>query len=329
MKRKLFNLLKICILLIVFYFIIIFFIDNLNELNAFELHINFSYLILSNALFFIYVFISVLIWHFITIKVNCAISFKEAIVAWFYSLLGKYIPGKVLPLAARAYYYKQAGVSYKKITFCLFLESILHLLSLLFVVLFSLFFMKINGLEKYKLILLFTTAVSFVVIHPKILGIIINLVMKILKKDSIKLPLTYKSILEMLLLYILAWFIFGLSFFFLANSIYRVPTNYIFHIIGSFSLASLIGIISLFAPSGVGIREGVLILMLKHILPNSITVIISIFARVWSTSLELLVIFLVFVFAKIKKVQFHAPFMKLKTSNLENENINKRRCRIQ
>jgi glycosyltransferase 2 family protein len=304
MKQKVFLFLKIFIIIIVFYFIGVFFKKNIGELRNYEFQIDYFYLILSITLFLSYIFICILNWQYITIKMTCSVPFHNAAVAWCYSFLGKFIPGKMAPIAARAYFYKQAGISYKKITFCAFLESIMIVFSLAFAVSLVLFFVDIGDMKKYRFLLLLLLPVSFVTVHPRILELFINLVAKVFKKNIIKLSLTYYTVLKILLMYILLWIVLGIAFFFFAKSIHSVPIDHMFPVIGSFFIATLVGILSIFTPSGLGVREGILTIALSHIFPSSIAVVISVSSRIWSTSLELFVILIMFIIARMYGIKF-------------------------
>ena len=80
---------------------------------------------------------------------------------------------------------------------------------------------------------------------------------------------------------------------------------------GIFGLSAIIGILSLFAPSGIGVREGVLIAGLLLIMPEEYAVIISIVSRLWVTVAELVLILLAFISEK--------TIVLLKKGKTENE----------
>jgi hypothetical protein len=81
--------------------------------------------------------------------------------------------------------------------------------------------------------------------------------------------------------------VFGWAFFLFINSIYRIGAEHILYLAGAFSAASLIGMFSVFVPSGLGVREGVLILMLAPIVSVEAAIVISFASRLWFTATEL------------------------------------------
>jgi hypothetical protein len=76
--------------------------------------------ILSTLIFVFSYFIQIWAWYLITLKLRIALSPSETFKAWFYSQLGKYLPGKVWLLLGRVYYYESRGKSKKSISVALY-----------------------------------------------------------------------------------------------------------------------------------------------------------------------------------------------------------------
>jgi uncharacterized membrane protein YbhN (UPF0104 family) len=68
----------------------------------------------------------------------------------------------------------------------------------------------------------------------------------------------------------------------------------------SFLFAGWIGILSLFAPGGLGVREGVLLLALKLVLPAAVAAVIVLAARLWTTAGELICVGIVFLLDRVR-----------------------------
>lgn len=303
-KKYLINLIKIILIVIIFYFIGRYFFYNINELKQVEFKINYFYFLLAILIFCIFVFSQSLVWYFITIKNKINISLKKSIIAWFYSMLAKYIPGKLFSLLGIAYFYHLENKSEKKVAFCFFLETACNVISAAFVFLISFIFFKIAIFEQYKFLALILMMGFFILIHPKILNFFIDIVSRLIKKEIEKLSIKYRDILMIVFLYILTWFILGFGFYFLVNSVLPLASNNILFLTGAFSLSIIIGLISIFTPGGLGVREGILVILLTAILPYSISVIIALLARIWTTITEVLSVGLVFIYAKLNKITF-------------------------
>ena len=68
---------------------------------------------------------------------------------------------------------------------------------------------------------------------------------------------------------------------------------------GIYGLSCIIGILAVFAPSGLGVREGIMLLGLGLVMPKEYAVIISIISRLWQTVAELILIAIAFIVNKI------------------------------
>ena len=99
-------------------------------------------------------------------------------------------------------------------------------------------------------------------------------------------------------MHVINFFIFGVSIFLFINSVYNIPVSRFIFIISSFIFSSLIGFLAFFTPSGLGVREGMLILLLKYIMPGSMAGILSITSRILLVTNDLLLFFIVFLYSK-------------------------------
>jgi hypothetical protein len=82
------------------------------------------------------------------------------------------------------------------------------------------------------------------------------------------------------------WIGFGLQFFFLLKSV-GISSN-AFYCISIYPVSWVIGFIIVFLPSGIGIREGVMVILLSNFLTSPQAITISILSRIQMTLSELL-----------------------------------------
>jgi uncharacterized membrane protein YbhN (UPF0104 family) len=60
-------------------------------------------------------------------------------------------------------------------------------------------------------------------------------------------------------------------------------------------------LIAIFAPSGLGVREGALVYLLSLMMATPVAVILSILTRIWMTLIEIALIGMVYLFHKFQK----------------------------
>ncbi len=301
MKKIASRVIKGIFFLLVLYFLGKYFIENWEKIKEIQWEINTGSIILSYVCYFGYMLTLASLWHFITKLNHCAISYKKAIIAYLYSIPGKYIPGKVFLLAARCPAYEREKQSLRKVTVCFLLENACTLLGAAFLFLISLFFFPNEWLEQYRYWTILLMILFFVCIHPKIINFFLNIIGKITKKDM-KIPVTYPEMLKTVGLFILNWLVAGAGFYLLVRAIYPVPANQWLYVGGIYGLSTIIGILAIFAPSGLGVREGILTAGLCLIMPEEYALSISLISRIWQTVAEIFLVagaFFVQLFANL------------------------------
>lgn len=296
--------LKYIFLLLVFFYIAKFFYESYSDLQTVRIEIAPVYFILSCLFLILFYCILVSLWYFLTIVTGCRITFEKSVISWFYSQLGKYVPGKVFTVASRIYFYNKDGISPKKVSLCFYLETMASLLGSTLICVSSALHLNLPLFKNYRSIIYILLGVIFILIHPKIISRVSSIGMTLFKRPPVRIEIKYFSILIIVIFYSLNYLLLGLGFFCLIRSVYSLHPSYIFLISGSYAMASIIGFLSFFAPSGLGVREGVLIYVLRNIMPDSIAGIISIFSRVWVTIVELSLVALVFCYAKLRRITF-------------------------
>jgi len=95
--------------------------------------------------------------------------------------------------------------------------------------------------------------------------------------------LSYSAVLKIILYYFISYILIGAGFFFLVRSLAYLPFYDILGAIGIYILASVLGTLAVFAPSGLGVREAFLAIFLQLYFPLSIATLIALLARVWTT----------------------------------------------
>lgn len=301
-KDKVLKALKIAFGVLVVVFLAWYFWRNWDEFSEKIMNVNIGIFIVSMLFYFVYKITLASLWHYIT-KINgCSIKYEKAVTSYLYSILGKYIPGKVFMLAARLTYYKEEDAPLSKVTVCFFIENVCTLLGAAMLFIVSLFFFPNELLENYKWLTLLLIAAFFVCVHPKIINFVLRLIGKIFKKD-LEIPMKYSQMLKVVLLFIGNWLIVGFGFFILTKSIYPAAEwSQMLYCAGIWGVSAIMGILAIFAPSGLGVREGIIVAGLMLIMPQSDAMVISVVSRLWQTIPELLLVVMAFVYSRIRKL---------------------------
>jgi uncharacterized membrane protein YbhN (UPF0104 family) len=254
--------------------------------------------ILSTIIFVFSYFVQIWAWYLITLKLKIALSPSETLKTWFYSQLGKYLPGKIWLFLSRFHFYESKGQSKKAISVAIYLEVVTMIVAGGFIFLAALILFKDIGpfyfwRQSGWLVLLFL--LGFISMHPRIFQKIINWALVQFKKEPISLSISYSDILFILFVCIVSWVTGGIGFYLFVNSIYPVTPQYILFLTGALAVSSTLGLIAIFAPGGLGVREGALVYLLSFMMATPVAVVISVLTRIWMTLIEIGLIGMVYL----------------------------------
>lgn len=307
MRRKPIRYLKLlqwAIVVAIFFYLGKMVWDNWNQVKDASFTFEASPLILSTLIFAFSYFIQIWAWYLITVKLGIGLSASDTVKSWFYSQLGKYLPGKVWLLLSRFYSYESKGKSKKAISLALYFETATvigaaYLIFLAAVILHGEKWpMSSLGQSGWLFPLLLLGLVS---LHPRVLQKILNWALMRFKREPLSLTISYLDILWILFVCIISWIVGGMGFYFFVNSVYPVPPQYILFLTGALAMSSTVGLIALFAPSGLGVREGALVYLLSLLMATPVAVIISILTRIWMTLIEIGLIGVVYLLDYLRK----------------------------
>jgi hypothetical protein len=86
---------------------------------------------------------------------------------------------------------------------------------------------------------------------------------------------------------VLNWIGYGCAFFFTVRSLYAIDVSHVLLLSGSLAVAWVGGMVSFIAPNGLGVREGLLVLLLAPVIPAPQAMAAALVFRLLSTVVEL------------------------------------------
>lgn len=275
------SVIKVLVVLVIFYFLGTALYRNWSQINFRQLHFNVPLLIVSILFLFIYFLLFVFGWELILKRLGVSLSFLKAIKIIFYSQIGKYLPGKIWVFVGRIYFCQQLGIPASKIFLSMVLEMALTIISGMVIFLVGLSIFPGAQIHINPFFLMIVVVILFSIIHPKVFTRIINIFLHLVKKGPIRIDLNFSQICGIIMYYCIVWLSFGIAFYFLINSTTFIALSKIPFLAGSFSISATIGAMALFVPGGLGVREGVLALLLSNFFPISLAILLSILSRIW------------------------------------------------
>jgi glycosyltransferase 2 family protein len=240
-----------------------------------------------------------LIWQLVLKRLGYRLDLRVCLRIYLASEFVRYIPGNVWHVLTRVLWTGKYGVP-RSIAFAsMTVELITKLAAGAIVFALSLLFWgsanALGSLFQSSLILVFG-GVSFiallVVLHPRILNGLLNLALRILKRDPVMLSLRYSDILLVTLMWCASWFVAGCAFYVMLLALWpATPLAALPVCIGIYAIAWDFGFVTFITPSGLGFRElaiGALFALALPFVPGALVAVIALLSRVVSTFAELL-----------------------------------------
>ena len=280
-----------CIVLLIFGFLIQNISDNWSQ--VLEIRVNFQpgLLSLSVLLLISYFFLLALLWELITRRVGLKLPLRRTVYYWFLSQLGKYVPGKIVFVMSRAYFYKKEGFRISITASAFLLETIAGVISLSLISLILIAPYLTRDMVYLVLVLLLV----LFGLHPRMVELAVSGLNRLLGRQSVALNVRWRDWILINVLYGCNFFLLaGGAFFLFCKSIFNVNGEQALFLIGALGLSGALGMIAFFAPAGLGVREGSLFFLLSKIMPEAEAAVISISSRVWMMCSELILIAIVY-----------------------------------
>lgn len=276
----------------IFYAIVILFIivylKSIDTKQLEGLSVSWSLLLIGTVFGIATRYIGAITWLIILDSLGAKDIYKSKIELFYVyakSWLGRYIPGTAPWILGKIYFASKHGISKTKLAISSILEASLQILTITILSSVFLFFDQSfnKKFENMKPLLVMAIILSIVTIIPKFFNVLLSTIHKFLKKKPLAKEhlVKTKTIIRGSSMYVVFAIFNGVSLFFIAKGIYP-PLSYdnFLYVISVSNLAGIIGMLAIFVPSGIGVREGALVAMLAQIMPVEIAVSVAIITRV-------------------------------------------------
>jgi hypothetical protein len=280
------------VLIIIFLYI---YLKSIDYSKLSELTLNFPLLLLSTLIAISFRYWGVFIWRVILIHLGSCSLPHFSILSTTYSKawMGRYIPGTITWIAAKIYLANALGISKSRLTVSSLLEGVVQIVALMVVSMFLLGLdSRLNVIsDTIKLALICIAILCLIILNPMIFNALIRKAYLIIKKQEPGPDLKINGIatFQSFILYSIGAFLSGSSFFLLVKSVDpSISSNLYLYLVGTYNLSGAIGMATPLLPSGIGVRDGVLFVLLSIVLPGEIAVVLTILSRLWSAAVDVL-----------------------------------------
>lgn len=234
---------------------------------------------LSLAAAMVGVFGSYLSWRSVLIGLGTRFGFIEGAHVFFVSQLGKYLPGSVWPIVMQMEAGRRRGANRKTMLAGNLIVVLLGVCAGVVVAGLLLPFSSPAALHRFWWALA-ALPLLLVMAHPRSIPFLLDLVLKVLRRDPLDVEMTPKATMAAVGWATLSWVGFGTHLAVLAAAISKPSLELLTLCIGGMALAVSAGLLFLPAPAGAGMREVVLAYVLVAALTSGQVVAVVIASRV-------------------------------------------------
>lgn len=215
-----------------------------------------------------------------------ASAVRAQVAAW----LLKYVPGQVGAFAWKAAWGPRVGISKTQATVAFVYENLflgvtstLPVIPILLIGLGS----SSTGSLGWYLVAGVAVAVGFIFLsYAPLLRRLIEMAIRVTRRKIDPTTVSYIGLgdaLRLQLLYTLPRIVNGLGFVVLVAAVRPVSFGDAVVLIAAYTLAGILGILAFFVPSGIGVREAVIVIILSAMMPTDVALMLAINARIYAT----------------------------------------------
>lgn len=239
------------------------------------------------------------IWRQLLHVVGAELPYGQAARVWFLSAIVRYVPGNIWQPLSMTLQCRRRGIAPEATLTSVVLYQVLVLLGASPI---AGFYFGVTGnwglltdvLHAWTpwLVALGLAPVVVFVVRPSWLIELINWLLAKVHRAPLTAGLTRTTAAWLLLLAVADWLLWGACFAALTFALESYSSAEMLalapHLVASYPIAYVIGLVTLLTPSGLGVREGALYLLLASLVGGSVVTVVAIAMRLWVTLGELL-----------------------------------------
>jgi len=232
------------------------------------------------AIYSVDLMLAVIVWYLIMARLSGIKSFRLHFGVYCVTNLARRLPGVLWHVVGRAYMYEREGISKATVSIGSVIESVLVPVSGVIVYFLSMPFRSQSGLIS-PVWLVGVVVIGAILISPSFLNMLYNWMGR-----PGKIPVGYSNLLLWSAMFMVIWTVGGFITYFLAVAVEPSSSTHVLYIISSWALAGSLSSLVVFLPTGLGLLEISLAVMLSQVMPLTSAVFVVVFLRLLLTSFE-------------------------------------------
>lgn len=229
-------------------------------------------------------------WRCLLADLGVTLRFSQTVQMWSFSNLGRYLPGKIWQVVGMVIIAKDFGVPTGLSTAAAFISFGFMVCSGALVGMLFLAGQPVDPQWLLPVGWAIAAGILLPILWPRLIPWILNRIPASFGVTPIE-GISRIALIRFALLQCLVWVGHGVSFYLFAGAFGETAATEFPRYAGAYALAYVFGLIALFAPGGIGVREGALGILLGAVQSGADTVhTLAVAARLWAITAEILVL---------------------------------------
>lgn len=225
-------------------------------------------------------------WRVVLLELGPPVPNAGLVRIWLVGFLSKYVPGKVPGLLATVKVAQTSGVTFGRLASTWALSTSLVVLTGLTVGL--LVGVPVLGANVAWLAVA-AAVTAVVVVWPGLVNRAAALVLRLLRRPAPTGRVSARGVRLSVGWQTLSWLVSGVHLWLLAVAMDAPPARALPLCVGAFAVATVVGLLAVVMPDGIGVREAVLLAALTAVLPVPSAAVVALTSRLVSTVSEVVV----------------------------------------
>lgn len=288
-SKKLRRFIQLLLLLTLLYFVGRVILHQISNINWETLKLNYVFLVLAITSDIVTRIFTGILYISLLSRLDSHLPYPIAMSISWLSILGKYIPGKIAMLGSAMYLLSRFKVRPEITVIVPVLANGILVILCLFLSLPLLFSQQGSDIIPFSHAWLFMFLfIGIITIHPKFFLGLTNWLLRLIKRPSVRIELTLKQMLFPFGVVLAQCIFSGITTWCTMNSLTIVSVSAIPIVISISVLAGTLGFLAFFSPAGLGVREGIYLLMLSPLIGSEMAVLTTVFLRLLQTAIDVI-----------------------------------------
>jgi uncharacterized membrane protein YbhN (UPF0104 family) len=218
-------------------------------------------------------------WRALLSDLGSPLHLAPASGVLFVGQLGKYVPGSIWTVVAQAEVAARLGVPRRRSAVAGLLSVLLSALAGLAIGVVALPGLLDAGGSRWYLLLLLLLPLGAVALHPRVLGPLVRLAFRLVRREPPEKDLSGRAIVVTAVSFVVAWACLGVQVWVLVVDLGADGREAVVPAVFGYALAASVGMLAVFLPAGVVLREVVLVLLLQPVMGRTAATAVVLLSR--------------------------------------------------